>query len=143
MKAFIALIVLVSALSASAQRHIPGRDDGRNSGRIVLRDGQTTVRININDNEQQLALRIRLLEEAVRDLQAQVYDLRDAEPRTRIVTSFVCSMNTSFNGTFVGKGASKIEAEALTRQKCNQSREAFCSSNRVNCEQVTEEVVIR
>lgn len=146
MKSLFALVLVVASLTASAQRYNPGRgNDGRgDGGRIVLRDGQTTVRININDNEQQLAYRIRLLEEAVRDLQAQVYDLRDNEPRTRIVTSHVCSMVTTFNGTFIGKGSSKIEAEAITRQKCSQSgREHFCSTNRVNCEQVTEEIVIR
>jgi hypothetical protein len=139
MKTLFAMILVVASLSASAQRN-GGRNDG---GRIVLRDGQTTVRIGINDN-QELQHRVRLLEEAVRDLQAQVYDLRDAEPRTRVVTTHVCSMTTTFNGTFIGKASSRIEAEAISRQKCQTNgREHFCASNRVNCDQVTEEVVIR
>jgi hypothetical protein len=139
MKTLMALIFLCSSLTSSAQRS--GRNGGE-SGRIILRDGQTTVRISVNDNDQ-LHYRVRLLEEAVRDLQAQVYDLRDSEQRTRIVKSFVCSMVTSFNGTFIGKASSKIEAEAITRQKCGEARVIYCSSNVVKCEVVTEEVVIR
>jgi hypothetical protein len=139
MKTFMALIFLCSSLTASAQQS--GRNRGE-SGRIVLRDGQTTVRISVNDNDQ-LQYRVRLLEEAVRDLQAQVYDLRDSEQRTRIIKTFVCSMVTPFNGTFIGKASTKTEAEAITRQKCSIARVSFCSSNVVNCEAVTEEVVIR
>lgn len=135
MKALFALVLVVTSLAASAQ----SRRDDRLDGRIIFRDGRSTVRISINERND-VNLRIRMLEEAVRDLQAQVYDLRDAEPRTRIVTTHVCSMNTSFNGTFIGKASTRIEAEAVTRQNCSRSRESFCSSNRVNCEVIQEEV---
>jgi hypothetical protein len=135
MKALFALVLVVASLTASAQ----SRRDDRLDGRIIFRDGRSTVRISVNERND-VNLRIRMLEEAVRDLQAQVYDLRDAEPRTRIVTTHVCSMSTSFNGTFIGKASSRVEAEAVTRQNCNRSRESFCSSNRVNCEVVQEEV---
>jgi len=135
MKALFALVLVVASLTASAQ----SRRDDRLDGRIIFRDGRSTVRISVNDRND-VNLRIRMLEEAVRDLQAQVYDLRDAEPRTRIVTTHVCSMSTSFNGTFIGKASSRVEAEAVTRQNCSRSRESFCSSNRVNCEVVQEEV---
>lgn len=135
MKALFALVLIVTSLSASAQN----RRDDRLDGRIIFRDGRSTVRISINER-QDTALRIRMLEEAVRDLQAQVYDLRDAEPRTRVVTTHICSMTTSFNGTFIGKASSRIEAEAVTRQNCARSRESFCASNRVNCEAIQEEV---
>lgn len=136
MKAFFALVLVVASLTASAQNR---RNDDRLDGRIIFRDGRSTVRISVNERND-VNLRIRMLEEAVRDLQAQVYDLRDAEPRTRVVTTHVCSMSTSFNGTFIGKASSRVEAEAVTRQNCNRSRESFCSSNRVNCEVVQEEV---
>lgn len=135
MKALFALVLVVTSLAASAQN----RRDDRLDGRIIFRDGRSTVRISINER-QDMQLRIRMLEEAVRDLQAQVYDLRDAEPRTRIVTTHVCSMTTTFNGTFIGKASTKIEAEAVTRQQCSRSREAFCASNRVSCEVIQEEV---
>lgn len=136
MKALFALVLVVASLTASAQNR---RNDDRLDGRIIFRDGRSTVRISVNERND-VNLRIRMLEEAVRDLQAQVYDLRDAEPRTRVVTTHVCSMSTSFNGTFIGKASSRVEAEAVTRQNCNRSRESFCSSNRVNCEVVQEEV---
>lgn len=136
MKALFALVLVVASLTASAQNR---RNDDRLDGRIIFRDGRSTVRISVNERND-VNLRIRMLEEAVRDLQAQVYDLRDAEPRTRVVTTHVCSMTTSFNGTFIGKASTKIEAEAVTRQNCSRSRESFCSSNRVNCEVIQEEV---
>jgi hypothetical protein len=135
MKALFALVLVITSLAASAQN----RRDDRLDGRIIFRDGRSTVRISINERND-VNLRIRMLEEAVRDLQAQVYDLRDAEPRTRIVTTHVCSMTTSFNGTFIGKASTRIEAEAVTRQNCSRSREAFCSSNSVRCETIQEEV---
>ena len=140
MKALFALVLVISSLAANAQ--IRDHRDNRVDGRIIFRDGRSTVRIAINDR-QDMALRIRLLEEAVRDLQAQVYDLRDAEPRTRIVTTHVCSMTTTFNGTFIGKAQSRIEAEAITRQNCQrQGRESFCASNRVTCYHIQYYVVI-
>lgn len=136
MKVLFALLMIVTAVTASAQSR-PGRND--RDGRIILRDGNTTVRIGINDRSD-TAIRIRLLEEAVRDLQAQVYDLRD-EPRTQVVTMHVCTMNTTFNGSFIGKASSKIEAESITRNNCQRhGRESFCSSNRVTCERVDEVV---
>lgn len=135
MKALFALVLVVASLTASAQN----RRDDRLDGRIIFRDGRSTIRISVNERND-ANLRIRMLEEAVRDLQAQVYDLRDAEPRTRIVTTNVCSMTTTFNGTFIGKASTKIEAEAITRQNCSRSRESFCASNRVNCEVIQEEV---
>ena len=137
MKALFALVLVVTSLTAAAQNR--DRRDDRLDGRIIFRDGRSTVRISVNERND-VNLRIRMLEEAVRDLQAQVYDLRDAEPRTRVVTTHVCSMSTSFNGVFIGKASSRIEAEAVTRQNCSRSRESFCSSNRVNCEVIQEEV---
>lgn len=137
MKSFFALVLVAASLTASAQSR---RDDDRLDGRIIFRDGRSTVRISINERRD-LNLRIRLLEEAVRDLQAQVYDLRDSEPRTRIVTTHVCTMNTTFNGTFIGKATTKIEAEANARNNCTrQGRESFCASNRVICDVTQEEV---
>ncbi len=109
-----------------------GRGDGRHDGRIDLRNGQSTIRININERTS-MEIRMRLMEEAVRDLQAQVYDLRD-EPTTRVVSSYVCTMNTTFYGSYIGKAGTEIEATANARNSCIRGgREMFCSSNRVLC----------
>lgn len=135
MKAFFALFLVLTSLVASAD----DRRGDRLDGRIIFRDGRSTVRIAVNERRE-MELRIRLLEEAVRDLQEQVYDLRDAQPRTRVVTTHVCSLKTPFNGVFIGKASTRTEAEALARQKCSRSEEAFCSSRSVNCEVVQEEV---
>jgi hypothetical protein len=137
MKALFALVLVVTSLAASAQNR--DRRDDRIDGRIIFRDGRSTVRISVNERND-VNLRIRMLEEAVRDLQAQVYDLRDAEPRTRVVTTHVCSMTTTFNGSFIGKASTRIEAEAITRQNCTRTRESFCASNSVRCEVIQEEV---
>jgi hypothetical protein len=134
MKAMLAVFMIITSLSVSAQ----GRSE-RGNGRIVLRDGNTTVRISVNDRDD-LHFRVRMLEEAVRDLQAQVYDLRDVQ-RTRVITTHVCMMNTTFNGSFVGRASTRIEAEANVRNNCIRGgREAFCGSNRIACS-IVEEVV--
>ena len=126
MKKLLVLVLALASLSAFAQY----RSD---EGRITTRDGRTTVRISIGDNRNgNVNQRIRLLEEAVRDLQDMVYDLQDSNRRPRI--AYVCVMNTSFDGTFIGKGSTKLEAEAITRQNCEAGRARFCSSTRVTCE---------
>jgi hypothetical protein len=94
--------------------------------------------VNLGENEA-IEQRLRNLEAAVRDLQDQVYDLR--MPRQgRVVTSVVCSLKTAFDGTFVGKASTKIEAEAIARNKCEAARASFCNSTKFNCETVQEEV---
>ena len=123
--------MIVTSIAASAQ-YRPERE-----GRIVLRDGNSTVRINVNERSA-MEIRMRLLEEAVRDLQAQVYDLRD-DARTREVVLNVCTMSTTFNGSFIGKASTPIEAEAQARNSCHASRrEYFCDSNRVLCQRSIE-----
>lgn len=146
MKAALALVLIVASLSSFAQSR--GRNDNRNDnrpveGQITMRDGRTTVRINVGEDDRDQNMRIRRLEQAVRDLQAQVYDLQDVQVQTRIQTTHVCSMVTPFTGTFVGKASTRIEAEAVTRQRCQQGRGDFCSTNAVRCEVVQEEIVIR
>lgn len=137
MKVLFALLMIATSITAFAQyRPSPGRGG---EGRIVLRDGNSTVRISVNDRSD-MEMRMRLLEEAVRDLQAQVYDLRD-EPRTRIISTQVCTMNTTFNGSYIGKASTQLEAEANARNSCIRGmREHFCSSNRVICQRVDEVV---
>lgn len=130
MKALFALLLVVTSLAASAQR----RDD-RLDGRIIFRDGRSTVRISINERSD-MALRIRMLEEAVRDLQAQVYDLRDSEPRTRTVV--VCTLRSSFGENYIGKASSQTEAEYNARKSCENKNHSMHCSNRASCERIEE-----
>jgi hypothetical protein len=123
MKALLALIILTVSVTSFAQ--------SRNTRRIPLNDGRSTVLITIDDR-QDLNLRVRLLEEAVRDLQAQVYDLQD-QPR-RVSTIHVCALKTSWNGTLIGKASTKLEADADVRNKCNKAGLFFCDSAPVTCE---------
>jgi hypothetical protein len=133
MKALLALIIITASLTASAQ--------SRPEGRIDLRSGESTIRISVGndrDRDLQLTKRVRMLEEAVRDLQAQVYDLRD-EPRTQMKVSYVCVLNAAFNEVFIGKATTQIEAKANAKRSCETGGGLRCY-NEVLCEQ-TEEVI--
>jgi hypothetical protein len=131
MKTLIAFLAIISSLSAFAQSR-----GGEIDGRIILNNGSSTVRISINERND-VHQRLRLLEEAVRDLQDQVFDLRD-RPRREARSMVVCSLKTTFEGTFIGKAPTKLEAEAEVRNKCEDARAAFCSSAKVVCESVVE-----
>lgn len=138
MKALLALVVLSITVSSFAQTRTSS-----SRTRIDLGGGRSTVRIDLGtrtDLDQNA--RIRMLEEAVRDLQYQVYDLRD-QPQTTVVRMNVCSLQTSFDGVFVGRASSRVEAEAIARNNCERGRGSFCSSARVNCEVVDEIVNVR
>ena len=148
MKAVLSLVLILASLSSFAQSRRDPRNDNRNDnrpveGQIVMRDGKTTVRINVGEDDRDQNARIRRLEQAVRDLQAQVYDLQDTQVSTRIVTTHVCSLKTTFEGTMVGKSSSRVEAEAEARNKCVRARALSCSTTSVTCERIEEEVVIR
>ena len=137
MKFLFCLVLLSVTVSSFAQTR-------PSSGRIDLGGGRSTIRVDIgtgrtdaNQND-----RIRRLEEAVRDLQYQVYDLRD-QPQTTIIRTNVCSLKTSFDGVFVGRGSTRVEAEAQARNKCQNARASFCTSTRVDCEVVDEVVTLR
>jgi hypothetical protein len=137
MKFLIALMMITTCLTASAQSR-------RGEGRIEIGNGDSTVRISIGndrDNNIFLTRRVRLLEEAVRDLQDQVYDLRENDfPRERTETEVVCSLKTSFRGTYLGKASTRLEAEALARNACQRAGAPFCSSEEVKCE--TRNVIV-
>lgn len=134
MKVLLALMMIMTCLTASAQSR-------RSEGRIDLRNGDSTVRISIGNDRADnylLARRVRLLEEAVRDLQDQVYDLRENDvPRERSEKVVVCSLQTNFDGTFIGKASTRLEAEALARNNCQTAGASFCSSTEVKCESRT------
>lgn len=128
-KIIFALVILTTVSQAFAQ--------GRN--RIDRRDGRSTVRIVVGDmNNAQLANRVRNLEEAVRDLQQEVYDIREDQQQPTLRQMHVCSVKTAFDGTFLGKASSRTEASALARNKCEQARAFNCGNIAPVCETVME-----
>ncbi len=46
----------------------------------------------------------------------------------------VCGMKTPFNGTFIGRADTKIEALAQALQRCEQSGAGLCSEKNAQCE---------
>jgi hypothetical protein len=46
----------------------------------------------------------------------------------------VCGIKTPFNGTFIGRADTKIEALALALQKCEQSGAGLCPEKNAQCE---------
>lgn len=136
MKSLFCLVILLASMSSYAQ--------SRGGGRIDIGGGRTTIRVEVGNDRTDMNQneRIRRLEEAVRDLQNQVYDLRD-QPQHTTVKVNVCSLKTTFDGTFIGKASTRTEAEAMARNKCENARASFCSSSRVDCEVVDEVITVR
>lgn len=117
------LMMTAMSLSAVARDYRDSRDD------------RPIVRISVGqDRNQDTHRRIQRLEEAVRDLQDMVYDLQD-DRRDRVFTEYVCALKTNFQGTFIGKGSAKIEAQANAVNACKRSGAAFCESTQQQCEQ--------
>lgn len=80
-----------------------------------------------------LRARIRRLEQAVAQLQAQVFHLRPTSVQVA-VTEFTCYINTPFNGTAYGKGGSKAEATAKALSACEAKGGGMaCSDRHVRC----------
>lgn len=106
-----------------------------------LKDDQKNDVGNERDTDVRgMAHRMAKLERAVRELQNRVYDLEDdARPIEREVKVVTCVMNTTFNGAFIGKSSTEIEARANTINNCKKGgREAFCSTNQIKCETSVE-----
>lgn len=116
------------------------------TGGMSLRDGSRIIRIDIgkeNDSDtRQLSKRVLQLERAVRELQNRVYDIEeDSRPSYREVKVVTCVLPTSFNGTFIGKASTEVEARALAVNNCKKGRGSFCNDNSITrCETSTEVV---
>ncbi len=112
----------------------------RDYGTINLSDGKNILRIDIGNEREfdtrQLVQRITRLERAVRELQNRVYDLEDeATPARREVKVFTCTLPTSFDGTFIGKGKTEAEARANASNACKRGGASFCSERDIKtCE---------
>lgn len=121
---FLALAMITGSVFAQ-------RDMG---GSINLRDGRTTVRINVGDDrdDRDMLMRIRRLEQAVRDLQDKVYDLQSA-PRTQQVV--VCSGDFFSVGMVMAKAPSEIEARGSVIAQCQAKNGGiFCKDRDIKCQ---------
>jgi hypothetical protein len=114
-----------------------GRDAKTNddfSGRRRVEDKMDFL---VSEN-MDLHRRVRQLEMAVQQLQQQVYDLgsrsRNEPAPVQQGKKYACSLSTSFNGTFLGTGTTKLEATVQAVQKCKASGAPFCHENDAKCE---------
>ena len=148
---FIIIILLASmSLTALAQRH--GNDRPRHDGSLTLRDGRSILRIDVGDDrdDRDMLRRVRRLEQAVRDLQDQVYQLQVAPPPPPIVvaapiprrTVYVCGGQFFTAGYLSARGYTESEARANLNSVCQRSGEGICitgSHNRnIRCETTLE-----
>lgn len=147
MKKIISLVlvlsVVLSSLSAFAQsRRDDRRDDRQGSGTVVLRDGRSIVRIEVGDDrdDRDTLMRVRRLEQAVRDLQDKVYELQtNSAPRTQTV--YVCSGDIFHVGFVMGKATSRTEAKAIALRQCQtKGGGIFCKESEISCEQTEERI---
>jgi hypothetical protein len=127
---------MVALMSVSAFAQSRGdRDDNRRNN-VTLRDGRTILRINIGDDrdDREMLLRVRRLEEAVRDLQDQVYQLATA-PVYRTVHS--CSGDMFGIGQVSGSGQSRAEAVVNAMADCQRKNggrsSMFCKERDLSC----------
>jgi TolA-binding protein len=135
MKKLFSLVLLMSAMM-SVSAFAQSRDARNNGGSLTLRDGRSIIRIDIGDDrdDREMLMRVRRLEQAVRDLQDQVYQLA-VTPRIQIVHT--CSGSMFSIGQVSGSGQSKTEAVVSAMADCqrkNGGRESmFCKKAELTC----------
>jgi hypothetical protein len=130
MKNILSFIVLATILTSAAF----AQRDNRNGGSLTLRDGRNIIRIEIGDDrdDREVLQRVRRLEQAVRDLQDQVYQI-STTPRTRTVHT--CGAEIFATGYVSGSGMTKIEAIENAMADCKKKDGGiFCSSDKLICE---------
>lgn len=147
MKRLFVLALALLSLTAHAQRR-PGRVN--HDGSISMNNGRNTVRINVGDSrdDRDMLYRMIRLEQAVRDLQDQVYELQVAPipvplpiPIPRRIF-YVCSARFSFAGTVTARGKTELEARGNLSDACvDRSHDRFHCTNPagpVTCERGEE-----
>ncbi|MFW7380212.1 MAG: hypothetical protein ACOH5I_15470 [Oligoflexus sp.] len=79
--------------------------------------------------------RLRRLETAVRELQNEVWELRRENDYFKSQQHrYACYIQTPFDGTFLGRGTTRIEATALALNQCEAKAQSWCKEQRVKCE---------
>jgi hypothetical protein len=130
------IILVVLGLVAFSQAFAQSRVD--RNGNIILGNGRTTVRIEVGDSrdDREILSRVRRLEQAVRDLQVQVYQLQ-SEPR--VITLNACSGDFFSVGYVFAKAESRSEAIARVMTECQRKGGGiFCKQSDVRCELIEE-----
>jgi len=79
--------------------------------------------------------RLRRLEMAMRELQKEVWDLRRENDYYKAQQHrYACYLQTPFDGTFLGRGTTRVEATALALNQCAAKAQNWCKEQRVKCE---------
>lgn len=134
MKQWIALVVSFGSLGSFASAATPN----------FKLDARDVIRIEIGaeseDNSPQsnanLRRRVHRLEQALRQLQDQLFRLEDAHAHSAVAPQkeHTCYIKTSFRGTVYGKGGSEAEARAKAMQSCDSVQGGFsCEDSNVKC----------
>lgn len=96
--------------------------------------GVVPVGANQGSNKaiRELRSRVASLEAAVQQLQTAVFDSNGQVQQKK---TYTCYINTTFDGTFLGKGESEVEAKAKALRACNQKTKnsATCRNTKVEC----------
>ncbi len=88
-----------------------------------------------NYANRKLRRRMRQLELAVRQLQDEVFILRESQ-HSRLVLHYSCILDAGHHGFYLGKASTRNEAKVLAYQKCSQKKGDFwCSGKPMTCEQ--------
>ena len=126
----------------------------------VKLDGKDLIRIEIGSDEEEaprasgdqvsyllqdnrrMRTRIRRLEQAMRQMQDQIYRMEDFNSRPVVAVAapvaakeYTCYIKTTFKGTVFGKGTSEAEARAKALQSCDSVGGASfdCDDDKVKC----------
>lgn len=119
------------APAASGWIHVEVGPDILPQEQIYLRDRDYKKRYYRNLKEQRQ--RIRVLEQAVLQLQSEISLLRQ-DRQVAEVPRHVCYLSTMMQGTFIGKGFSLTEARAETIKACQGSGSLSCNERQLKCE---------
>ena len=140
------LLGLSAELYAQARTSRTSSATTRTGARTTLRDGSSILRIEVGTDDRDQAIRIRNLEQAVRDLQYRIYDLElnDTMNRTRAVDMYICTLTPPGinNGVYIGRASTQVEARAQAINNCNRARAFFCDAMNAKmlCERTVEYV---
>lgn len=109
------------------------------AGQVIdLANGKTTIAVTIGEpqaNTQELIQRILFLEQAVMDLQAEVYNLRMSQ-KTLPSNKWECSVE-AFGKVYFGKGNSMNQAKNESKKNCLKDNSAmFCEDEDVSCDKL-------
>jgi hypothetical protein len=104
---------------------------------VLLRANESLrQRVDVLEGEvRRLRSDVQILQSSKSDANqwAQRKEEREAEQQRR-EKQVVCGIKTPFNGTFIARADTKIEALALALQKCEQSGAGLCPEKNAQCE---------